>query len=207
VIILSRAPYDQIAAEFAKLRNSLWPKEKEYLDLVVEHLKPRDEILDLGCGSGTPIAVYLDKLGFSIYGVDASKELLAIAKKSLPKRHWKLGDMEKLELNREYAAVICWDSLFHLPRAEHPKILRNIHCWLQPGGRLMLSSGGIVEDELGFTDKMFNHEFYYDSLPIEQLTKTLEEIGFEIVLSEMIDLPDGAQNKGKRATIAQKLNK
>jgi hypothetical protein len=51
---------------------------------------------------------------------------------------------------------------------------------------------------------MFDRVFYYDSLPPETLVQLLEDIGFRLVLSEMCELPDGARNKGKLATIASR---
>ncbi|MDO8622870.1 MAG: class I SAM-dependent methyltransferase [archaeon] len=52
------------------------------------------KILDLGCGSG----LYVKKLkqkGAKIKGIDISKELIAIAKKSFPKIEFKVGTISK----------------------------------------------------------------------------------------------------------------
>ena len=69
----------------------------------------------------------------------------------------------------------------------------------------MVSSGGVVdEDGEGFTDTMFDHEFFYDSLSPTRMVAVIEEAGFEIVLAEMCDLPDGGRGKGKWATVAAK---
>ncbi len=88
------------------------------------------------------------------------------------------------------------------PTADTP---RKIHRWLVPGGRLMISSGGVVENHPdGFTDTMFGQEFYSDSLPPTQMVALLEEIGFEIVRAEMSNPPDGENDKGKWATVASR---
>jgi hypothetical protein len=46
--------------------------------------------------------------------------------------------------------------------------------------------------------------FYYDSLPPETLVQLLEDLGFRVALSEVCELPDGARNKGKLATIGSR---
>ena len=70
--------YDRIATDFAKLRDSFY-SEKKYLDLLLTYLQPNAHILDVGCGSGYPIAAYLIEQGFQVTGIDGSIELLNIA--------------------------------------------------------------------------------------------------------------------------------
>jgi cyclopropane fatty-acyl-phospholipid synthase-like methyltransferase len=196
-------PYDHIADRFSALRTTLFPKEREYLALLLDPLPERSTILDLGCGTGNPIAVHIASRGHRIVGVDGSEAMLAIAQKQLPDHRWIHDFMEHVEFDEVFDAVVCWDSLFHLPRQQYQPIIRKIHRWLVPSGRLMVSSGGLVGDN-GFTDTMFDHEFFYDSLPPDQMVSMMEEIGFNILLAEMCDLPDGGRNKGKWATVASK---
>jgi cyclopropane fatty-acyl-phospholipid synthase-like methyltransferase len=201
----SRAPYDAIAGEFAAARAGLRPKEIEYLPRVLESLAAGSVVLDLGCGNGHPIATYLAEQGHRIVGVDASGRMLARARERLPGHRWIHGKMEAVNLDERFDAIVCWDALFHVPRDRWAGVLAKVHAWLRPGGRLMLSSGGVVEpDGHGFTDTMFGHEFYYDSLPPGELLTLLADLGFDIVLAEMCDLPDGGRNRGKWATIAER---
>ena len=198
-------PYDRIAGEFAAARTGLRPKEVEYLPLLLNGLAPGSTLLDLGCGTGHPIATHLAAQGHRVVGVDASASMLAAARARLPGHRWIHGAMETVELDETFDGVVCWDALFHLPRERWAGVLRRIRGWLRPGGRLMLSSGGVVDpDGHGFTDTMFGEEFYYDSLPPDALLALLEATGFDVVLAEMCDLPDGGRNLGKWATIAER---
>jgi SAM-dependent methyltransferase len=199
---LSQQPYDNIAGHFDAARVALQPKELEYLDLVLDSLEPHSTILDLGCGTGRPIATHLASRGHHIVGVDGSAAMLALARLRLPEHRWIHGLIERVQLEEMFDAVICWDSLFHMPREHWAPIIRRIRDWLKPGGCLMLSSGGTVEGDHGFYDTMFGHEFYYDSLPPSTLARLIDEIGFHTILSELCDVPDGARNRGKWATIA-----
>jgi SAM-dependent methyltransferase len=197
-------PYDSIAGRYDSTRVGLQPKELQYLQVVLEGLAPLSTILDLGCGTGRPVATTLAGEGHRVVGVDASEAMLARFRQRLPDHRWIHGRIEHIELDEVFDAVICWDSLFHLPRQHWPGVLRKIYAWLKPCGTLLLSSGGVVEGDYGFSDVMFDRVFYYDSLPPETLVQLLEDIGFRLVLSEMCELPDGARNKGKLATIASR---
>jgi SAM-dependent methyltransferase len=198
-------PYDHISNQFGAARQRLQPKEVEYLPLLIAPLGPNSLILDLGCGTGHPIASHLATLGHRIVGVDGSAAMLAQARTRLPEHRWIHSRIESVEIDAVCDAVVCWDALFHLPRSLWPGVIVNVHRWLRPGGRLMVSSGGVVEpDGDGFTDTMFGHEFYYDSLPPDRMLSLLDETGFDIVLAEMCDPPDGGRNKGKWATVAER---
>ncbi|MFN0302931.1 MAG: class I SAM-dependent methyltransferase [Burkholderiales bacterium] len=194
-------PYDQIAQEFGAARIRLQPKEVEYLAALLEPLSAPGTILDLGCGTGHPIATHLAGHGHRIVGVDGSSAMLALARERLPEHRWIHAYMEAVQFDEVFDAVVCWDSLFHVPRLQSATVIQNIHHWLKPAGRVMVSSGGIVDGQDGFTDTMFGHEFYYDSLPPEDVARLMEEIGFDLVVSEMCDQPDGGRNRGKWATI------
>ena len=197
--------YDYIAQEFAGLRTCLLPHEREYLALVCAGCPPGSTILDLGCGTGTPVAVHLVAQGYRVVGVDGSAPMLAQAVATLPGERWIHALMEEVDFGPDdFAGAVVWDSLFHLPRRQYGPVLRKVYRWLRSGGRLMVSSGGRVEDDAGFTDTMFGHEFYYDSLPPAEMMALVEEIGFAIIRAEMCDPPTQGQNKGKWATVAQK---
>jgi cyclopropane fatty-acyl-phospholipid synthase-like methyltransferase len=65
-------PYDQIADGFSVSRAKLHPKEAEYLALLLESLNRESSVLDLGCGTGKPIATYVASRGYQVVGVDGS---------------------------------------------------------------------------------------------------------------------------------------
>lgn len=202
---LIATPYDHIVDSFRALRTRLQPKEMEYLSLLLDPLVAGSTILDLGCGTGQPIATHLVSSGHQVVGVDGSAAMLALARKKLPAHRWIHALIEQVDFDETFAAVVCWDSLFHLPRHHHEPVIRKIHRWLVPGGRLMVSSGGLVDENgAGFTDTMFDHEFFYDSLPPDRMVAAIEAAGFDILVAEMCNPPSGERDKGKWATVASK---
>jgi len=49
------------------------------------------------------------------------------ARSRLPEQHWVLSSLESFEPGGEFAAVIAWDSLFHIP------LTKRLHCSLDCG--------------------------------------------------------------------------
>ena len=52
--------------------------ERDWLDRFMHLAGPAADLLDIGCGSGEPIARYLIEQGHRVTGVDASLPLLAL---------------------------------------------------------------------------------------------------------------------------------
>ncbi len=83
-------PYNQIAEQWnAARREGCF--EPKYIDLLIKHLTVRSEVLDVGCGVGTPIARYLIDRGYSVTGIDASEAMLEIAKQQVSEAHFIEG--------------------------------------------------------------------------------------------------------------------
>ena len=97
--------YDLIAAGFAEMRDS-FHMEQKYIDLFLKELPPTSHILDIGCGSGYPIASYLIKNDIDVTGVDSSRELLKIATTKCPAMHQIYGDVRTVEINQKFDGII-----------------------------------------------------------------------------------------------------
>lgn len=85
-------------------------------------------VLDVGSGSGWPMAAALLERGFQVTGVEPSPGLRAHAMRTLPTGKWLAGDMRTLELgDRRFDGLLAWHSLFHLSPADQrialPRIL------------------------------------------------------------------------------------
>lgn len=132
--------YDKIAGWFSKNRYA-GLMEKTYLDDMLGHLPTQAAILDLGCGTGTPILKYLIGKGLNVTGVDASTEMLGIARADFPLTDFILQDMRLLNLNRTFDAIIAWHSFFHLPSSDQPVMFRRFAQHLNPNGILLFTSG------------------------------------------------------------------
>lgn len=203
---INRESYDAIAPEWDAARTSFHGSERRYLDAVLERLTAPARILDLGCGTGRPMAEYVLSRGHHVTGVDQSEQLLALACARFPEEEWIHSKIEDfpvdVDSNGAYDGAIAWDSLFHIERERHASILAYVHRALVPGGGLILTAGGSAHP--AFTDTMFDHEFFYDSHPPERLATLLRELGFEIMVNEFTNLPTSGRDKGRIAIVARK---
>jgi len=199
---LNRESYAKIAPEWSKARSGFFGHEQEYLDRLLETTSIGDAVLDLGCGTGRPMAEYVVSRGRRVIGIDQSEPMLDLAKASFPAEKWILGRMEDYTLEDIYGAAMVWDSLFHIPRAEHEPILRRVVCSLPVGGRLMLTIGGSAHPP--FTDFMFGERFFYDSNTPAETERMLQALGCRIVLGQFMNLPEGGREKGRYAYVVEK---
>jgi trans-aconitate methyltransferase len=198
----NREAYDSIAAQWDEARRAFYGREQHYLDLLLEGLAAPSRILDLGCGTGRPMAEYVLGRGHCVTGVDQSKALLALARSRFPQATWLEARLEDFEPDGPYAGAICWDALFHVPRSHHAAILQRVASRLLPGGKLMITVGGSAHEP--FEDTMFGETFAYDSHPPETALALVRDCGLEVVLGEFMNLPTSGRDKGRYAIVARK---
>jgi cyclopropane fatty-acyl-phospholipid synthase-like methyltransferase len=190
-------PYDKIAERFAAARKP-WLEER-YLPALIEGLTPGEHVLDLGCGAGLPIASRLSAAGLRVIGVDSSIQMLRLARRNVPAAVLLLADMTEVELvDGSFAAIVAWDSLFHVDRRYHRAMYGKFARWLRPGGRVLFTSGGSGDD--GFTSSMFGEEFFYSGYTPDDVASYLRAAGL-IILRRELDEP---RDKGHVSFVAEK---
>lgn len=198
---LNRASYDAIAADWDAVRTRLADAEHRILDLLLDSLARGARVLDLGCGTGRPIAEHLVARGFAVTGVDQSPQMIALARVRLPDASWIESRIEDfVPRTKSFAAAIAWDSLFHVPREHHAEVFARVRAALSNGGRFALTVGG--SSHPAFTDTMFDRTFFYDSHPPETATALLVAAGFAIAHTKYLSLPTDGRDKGRYAIVA-----
>ncbi|WP_216900566.1 methyltransferase domain-containing protein [Synechococcus sp. CCY 9618] len=199
---MNRTAYNSIATQWDTARSGFYGRERDYIEAVLSAAPPGSTLLDLGCGTGRPMAEHIVSRGRRVLGVDQSEAMLAIARRRLPREQWRLSAMETYRPAAGFQGALIWDALFHLPRTLHEPILHRVVDALPSGGRLMLSVGGSAQPP--FTDVMFGQEFSYDSHTPQQTELILRGLGCRIILAEVMNKPDGKRDKGRDAIIAEK---
>jgi SAM-dependent methyltransferase len=197
---MNRDSYNAIAADWDRARSGLFVHEPPFLARLTAGLCPPARILDLGCGTGRPIAEFLLRHGYAVTGVDQADRLLALAKERLPTGRWLLTPMEQFEPDEDYDGAVIWDSLFHIAREHHEPILRRVMRSLRPHARLMLTVGG--SDNPPFVDGMYGQSFFYDSLAPAAAESLLKSLGFAIEHAEFINPPTTGRDKGRYGIVA-----
>jgi SAM-dependent methyltransferase len=162
--------------------------ERPYLDAVVASVGEGKQVLDLGCGSGEPIAQYFIERGLRVTGVDTSSAMLTMCRDRFPNETWLEGDMRKVELPLVFDAVIAWDSFFHLPPDDQRLMFPRFASWLNPAGVLLFTSGPEEGEAIG---EMYGNALYHASLSPEEYWTLLTANRFEVSSHAVNDLKCG----------------
>lgn len=130
--------YNEFAKKFSNVHdigeNSNRDNRKIFYDQL-NFIKPGMKLLDLGCGDGLDLFHY-KKLGAEIYGVDASEELLEIAKKRLPNENIQFGFFEKIPFQDNFFDVVL-SKYAIMTSADMEPIFKEIFRVLKPNGIIM----------------------------------------------------------------------
>ncbi len=169
--------YNKIAHWFSENRYT-GLLEKNHLDKLIAHLPVNGTVLDLGCGTGKPILEYLLSKNLNVTGVDASTEMLSIAKTNFPSTEFILQDMRSLNLNKRFDAIIAWHSFFHLPADDQPLMFKLFEKHLNPNGILLFTSGTAHGEAWGING---GENLFHASLDLKEYENLLNQHGFKVL--------------------------
>jgi SAM-dependent methyltransferase len=197
---VNRDSYNAIAEQWDDARRSFVGRERDYLDLLLAEIDAPGRVLDVGCGSGRPLAEHVLACGHDVTGVDQSTALLALARRRFPGARWIEADVREFSCDEQFDAIVMWDCLFHVEREWQEPILERLTRMLRPSGRLMLTVGGSAHP--AFVDSMFGQSFFYDSHPPETVLALLQRVGLVPLLAEFMNPPTDGRDKGRYAIVA-----
>ncbi|MGE7991077.1 class I SAM-dependent DNA methyltransferase [Pseudomonas sp. NPDC089554] len=169
--------YDRHATTWNTLRaNHL--TDSKWIERFQSMLAPNAKVLDLGCGSGQPVARYLIHNGLAVTGVDSSPRMLAICQEHSPGNEWIHADMRWLDLGRRFDAVLAWNSFFHLKPDDQRRMFPVFERHAVPGAILMFTSGTSHGEALG---EFQGETLYHASLDPQEYRSQLRDHGFEVI--------------------------
>lgn len=98
-------------------------------------------VLDLGCGHGEPISQALMQIGLELYGIDASRSMVAAFRKRFPQaRVVNEAVEESAFFNRSFDGVVAWGLMFLLSVETQLSLIEKVASTLEPGGRFLFTS-------------------------------------------------------------------
>ena len=189
--------YRRHAAAWSRARGTSLD-EKPWIDRFGSLLPALGNVLDLGCGSGEPIATYLHRQGFWIVGADSAPEMIAVFRSNLPEERAIVHDMRNLRLNETFSGILAWDSFFHLPREDQRAMFKLFREHSEPLTALMFTSGDEEGEAIG---EFANEPLYHASLDASEYRHLLGESGFFVVAH----LAEDERCGGRTIWLAQRM--
>lgn len=152
--------------------------ERGWLDRFLAAAGAGASVLDIGCGSGEPIARYLIEAGYTVTGVDSSETMIALCRERFPMQSWMVADMRCLNLGRRFNGVLVWDSFFHLTQDEQKAMFPIFAAHIADGGALMFTSGPRAGEAVG---SFQGEPLYHASLDPENYRCLFAAYGFDVI--------------------------
>jgi len=152
-------------------------------------LKTGETVLDLGSGGGIDCFIAARQVGphGQVIGIDMTPEMVALARKQAEEAgvdnvSFRLGEIEHLPVADSSVDVIMSNCVVNLS-PDKRAVYREAFRVLKPGGRLAISdvvAYGPLPEELHANLQAWSM-CAAGALPIDDLTATLKEVGFEQV--------------------------
>lgn len=181
--------YCRHAGAWVRERGDAIP-ERQWIDRFLAMVPEGGRVLDLGCGSGVPIAKHVIEQGRGVTGVDSSPEMIALFKANCPGQPALVQDMRSLLLIRTFDGLIAWDSFLYLNHDDQRGMFVILQSHARPGAPLLFTTGyyhgeatGTLEGEL----------LYHASLLPTEYALLLGNHGFHVVAHAERDASAGGR--------------
>lgn len=187
--------YEREAVDWARGRiQDLW--EEPALLAAVDGRAPGLRVLDLGCGSGEPIARWFIDRGDHVTGIDGAAAMIAELRQRVPEAEAIQADMRGLALGRTFDVVVAFNSFFHLSPAGQRAMFPVFSAHAAPGATLLFTSGPGAGEVWG---RVGSSAVYHSSLDPAEYRNCLSETGFQ----EVWFRPDDAELRGHSVWLAR----
>lgn len=163
--------YDQVAEDFREGTRD--HDVSQNIDALLRHIQadPPWQILDFGCGPGRDLQTFT-RLGHTATGLDGSQRFAEMARADSGCEVWQ-QDFLNLDLPAgRFDGIFANAVLFHVPRQELPRVLRQLHATLKPGG-VLFSSNPRGDNQEGWNGQRYGA--YHD---LENWQRLLSDAGF-----------------------------
>lgn len=188
--------YDKVFMEYHKQRHT-WKNARE-LNEYSSRLLTGSRVLDVGCGSGV-VAEYLSERGLAVTGIDSSRKMLELARKTAPKAVFHRMDMKRIRFPpRSFDGIVSLYSIIHVPKEHHSSILKSFHRLLAPRGLLLISVG--LGEYTGTEDNWLGGKMYWSHFGKETNLELIRRAGFNTIWSR----PVGKGNDRHLFVLAEK---
>lgn len=165
-------------------------------------LAPCGNILDIGCGTGYPIAEYFSSHKFCVTGIDISSKMIEYANGlHLKSAKFLRRDILDFSTDTRFDGVVAFDSLWHIDKEKQAEAYRKIASLMKSRAYLIFTHGNRSDETVG---TMFEQKFYYGALNTAEILSVFKEVGLK-ALSCIENYKEKTTGERDLLVVAQKI--
>lgn len=158
-------------------------------------VKPGSRVIDLGCGTGSLTQKISDR-GYVVTGIDASPDMLCVARTQHPDICFLDGDAVDFHLETKADAVFSNAVMHWIDAGRQEAVLSNIASNLRTGGEFVFEFGGYgcaetvhstLEEIFAERGRKYLRMFYFPT--IGEYAPLVERSGMRIEIAMLFDRP------------------
>jgi ubiquinone/menaquinone biosynthesis C-methylase UbiE len=166
-------------------------RELRQRTVTLAQLQPGDQVLDVGCGTGTLAIEVQRRVGSAgrVVGIDPGTEQIARARAKAARQHvpiaFQVGVIEQLAFpDQMFDVVLSTLMMHHLPATLKAQGLAEIARVLKPGGRLIIADFTRKQERKGLAAR-----FHAGGSSLHELATLVADAGFLQVETEQMRPP------------------
>ncbi|WP_431783521.1 class I SAM-dependent methyltransferase [Streptomyces chumphonensis] len=173
------ATFDAVGAEYERAFGHL-PELRAAVAWLTGRLPAGARVLDVGSGTGRPVAEALVRAGHEVTGIDVSAVMVELARARVLGARFQRQDVRDHDAEPgAYDAVCAFFPFLQMPRPDIDATLSRIAGWLAPGGHLVTST--VPADVEGLDIVWMGHPVRVTSYAADDFLLRLSRAGLEVV--------------------------
>lgn len=113
-------------SDIVRLYDIMSNQREDEISFYASFMETGRDFLEAGCGTGI-LSERLVRLGYNVFGIDNSQEMLSLCKNRIPAEQTSLADMRDFDLGRTFDLVtIPYNTLPHMPSSSD--VLKTFTC-------------------------------------------------------------------------------
>jgi len=147
-------------------------------------LPPAARVLDIGSGTGRPVAHDLAAAGHRVTGLDVSAVMIDIARTHVPAAEFVHVDVRDwTSPDESWDAVCAFFPFLQMSRADTAGVLAGIARWLVPGGYLLVVTVPLDGERL--PSEFLGHPVEITSFAPDALSEQVAAAGLEVLHTQL----------------------
>ncbi|MFG2873688.1 class I SAM-dependent methyltransferase [Streptomyces sp. NPDC048337] len=156
------------------------PEQHAALEWLTARLPEGARVLDIGSGTGRPVAETLVAAGYEVTGIDVSPVMVELARSQVPGARFDEVDVREFQApSGSFDAVCAFFPLLLMGQEEVGAMLERIADWLAPGGYFVMATvpGDLRDEEVEWMGRMV----VVSSYSTEEYLRRIRQLGLEVV--------------------------